>query len=361
MLPIYLELKKQEVPTLLCSTGQHAELLDDVFQLFGVKPDFSFQIMKPDQDLFYITETVLEKSKELLQKVHPALVLVQGDTTSAMAAALASFYLKIPVAHVEAGLRTGKLDCPFPEELNRRMITLVSSVHFAPTAHASAQLAKEGVSLTRIFCTGNTVVDALYLFLDKMGKKELLPSPKLLESVEKQKSQGHKILLLTAHRRESFDRGLASIFSAIKKALELSPNLHVIYPVHPNPTIQKILKSVKLSTSPNIEILPPLSYQDLVYLLNEADVVATDSGGIQEEAASLNKPTLVLRNETDRPEGLREGLLSLVGTDESKILSSILLALKEPVTGQMRQESPYGDGTAARRIVSVIKKMVLEK
>lgn len=360
MIPIYRALQEENIPTFLCSTGQHASLLTDALKVFEVTPDVDLKIMKPDQDLAYVTEIVLNKTKELFKQIDPTLVIVQGDTTSAMSAALAAFYLKIPVVHVEAGLRSGNIQAPFPEEMNRRVITLLASLHFAPTETSVKHLLAEGIKPESVFCTGNTVVDSLQIMLQKLNTGELIPSQALSAAIANHRAEGRKILLLTAHRRESFNGGLKQIFSAVKKTLADNPNLFIIYPMHPNPVIQKTLQEAELHSMPNILVTEPLPYSDLVYVLNAADGVLTDSGGIQEEAVSLNKPVLVLRNETDRPEGIQEGFAILVGTDEAKIVEGVQKMITQ---GSKSQESPhplpYGDGQAAKEIVRIIKKEFL--
>jgi UDP-N-acetylglucosamine 2-epimerase (non-hydrolysing) len=357
MAPVYFALKAKAIPTFLCSTGQHAEMLDEVFSLFGIAPDVELKVMKPGQDLFYLTETLLARIKELYESVHPSLVIVQGDTSSAMTGALAAFYLKIPVAHVEAGLRTGNIQAPFPEELNRRIITLVSSIHFAPTSKAFTQLRSEGVSEKNIVLTGNTVVDALHSVINKMKDGSLCPLPALMEVMQKQKAEGRNIILLTAHRRESFGGGLQKIFRAMKHALEADPKLFVIFPVHPNPIVRKAIEEVHLNDVANILFTPPLSYHNLVYVMNEATGVASDSGGISEEAISLKKPLLILRSETDRPEAITSGGALLVGTDESKIEEG-LLWMKQKMAQDDGAPSPFGDGNASNTIASVVEEFL---
>lgn len=354
MLPIYTALKEMNIPTVLCSTGQHVVLLQEVLDLFQLHPDYNLKVMVPDQDLFHITTAVLTRAKEVLLQINPSLLVVQGDTTTAMAAALAAFYLKIPVAHVEAGLRTRNIYAPFPEEINRQLIGRIATFHFAPTPLAAKHLQEEHVSSEIIFCTGNTVIDALYLIQKNIRENKVRPSPKLSEHVEALRAQGKKLILLTAHRRESFGEGLKQIFSAFKTALEQNPNLFAIYPVHPNPAIQRALSEVGLDTCPNITILPPIPYHDLVYLLDSVNGVATDSGGIQEEAISLQKITLVLRNETDRPEGLNNGLGILVGVDPAKILEGIEKIMFDTSLPAADYISPYGDGLAGKRIAEII-------
>lgn len=357
MLPVFEKLKATGKPTILCSTGQHRDMLDEIFSIFNLKPDFDLDVMKPNQDLFHITTDVLNKTKEIFTLVKPSLVLVQGDTTSAVAAGLAAFYLKIPVAHVEAGLRTHDIYAPFPEEMNRQLIGRIASLHFTPTSLASKHLESEGIGKDIIFCTGNTVIDTLFEVREKIKKNEIFPSSYLSNIVEKLKKDQKKLILLTAHRRESFEGGLQKIFSAIKTSLNTHPELTIIYPMHPNPAIKKALEEVFFENHPNLITIPPIPYHDMVYLLDAVDGVATDSGGIQEEAVSLNKMTLVLRNETDRPEGLKDGLGKLVGTNETAIISGIEeILLNNTTPPSQNYYSPYGDGLASKRIVEIIEK-----
>lgn len=356
MAPVYFALKKEKIPTLLCSTDQHTDLLNDVADIFGLVPDYSLHIMKPAQDLFYITTRVLEELKALFAEIEPSLVVVQGDTTSAMAAALAAFYCKIPVAHVEAGLRTTTIFAPFPEELNRRVISLIASFHFAPTKLAENKLLEEHINADKIFNVGNTVVDSLQMIKQKIVVGELIPSKELVEQVTKAKDNNFTVMVLTAHRRESFAHGLKSIFSAVKKALELYPNLYIIYPTHPNPAIQNVLKEVQLHEMRNIFITKPLPYIDMVYLMSESNAILTDSGGLQEEGISLNKPVLVLRKETERMEGVLAGASILVGDDEATIVKEIGAFMQGCHTKRSVQHTAiYGDGTAGEQIASIIK------
>lgn len=355
MIPVYQALRARHIPTVLCSTGQHAEMLSEVFSLFEVNPDIELHIMKPNQDLTYLTTSVLTKMQEVVNQTKPSMIVVQGDTTSAMAGALAAFYEKIPVAHVEAGLRTGNLQAPFPEELNRRIITLLSTFHFPPTPAAAQQLEREGISKERIYCTGNTVVDALYSIVGKIQTGALTPLPHLSELVQAQKNANKTLILLTAHRRESFDGGLQRIFATVKRALQQNPSLFVVFPAHPNPAVQKALRESGLSSMPNIAVFPPLSYTNLVYLLEASSGVATDSGGISEEAVSLHKPVLILRNETDRPEGVQAGDALLVGTDEEKIIAGLDWIMKKPLN-ETPSPSVFGDGRAAERIAQVVER-----
>lgn len=352
MIPVYLALKELHIPTILCSTGQHTDLLDDILRLFNVKPDIKLNIMKPGQDLFHITTTVLTKMKNLLTEVDPSLVLVQGDTTSAMAAALAAFYLKIPVGHVEAGLRTGNKYGPFPEEINRRLIGSLANYHFAPTQDAVDNLVRENVDCNTIFNTGNTVVDALSMIQEKIHSRSMPIDDSVRNLIETAQKDNKKIMLLTAHRRESFNGGLHHIFNAIKQALMQHPDLYIIYPMHPNPCVKQAVQETHLADAQRISIIAPLSYNDLVYVLEHSNLIATDSGGIQEEGTSLGKPVIVLRNETDRMEGVKEGCLFLVGTDEIKIQNMIDQLLNS--TG-LNNNHLYGNGTAGKQIAHFIQ------
>jgi len=353
MIPVYKALQEENIPCLICSTGQHTDLLLDIFDIFDVHPDYSLNIMKPGQDLFHITTSVITKMKECLIELKPSLVLVQGDTTSAMAAALAAFYLKIPLGHIEAGLRTGNIDAPYPEEMNRRFISLIARYHFAPTKCAQENLLAENVASETIFCVGNTVIDALAWVNGGTRAGSIAISPMLASLIDQCKQNNKKIMILTAHRRESFDGGLLKIFHAIKRSLEDNPNLFVIYPMHPNPIIKQIFTQSGLDALDTIVTLKPLAYPDLVYALTEANLIATDSGGIQEEGVSLGKKVLILRNETDRPEGIYAGIAQLVGTDEELIYTSIQDALAHEHS--YRNTMVYGDGTACQKIAAIVK------
>lgn len=329
--PVYRELKKQGVETLLCSTGQHSELLKTALQDFSIEPDVDFALMKPGQDLFHIHEAVMEGCKKIFAEQKPSFVLVQGDTTSATAAALAAFYSHIPVGHIEAGLRSGHKKSPFPEEMNRRLISQIADLHFAPTGAALENL--NGVE-GEVYYTGNTVVDALQWILKRP------PSEELRQKVGKAKG---KKMLFTLHRRELSDEEIRKIFRAVKGAVE--ENFSVFYPAHPNPRIQKLIEEENLREK--VEVMEPLSYADLIYLIQSVDFVATDSGGIQEEAVSLGKPVLVLRKENDRTE---KGayLVDLNGVGQA------IEEAKKMNGGEC--SGAYGDGHAAERIVDAIVK-----
>lgn len=357
MIPVYNALKKKNFDPIICSTGQHIEMVNEIFDFFKIKPDFELNIMKPKQDLFYITTEVLNKLKNILLEVKPSLVLVQGDTTSAMAGAMSAFYLKIPIGHIEAGLRTNDINSPFPEEMNRRFISLVTNYHFAPTERAHKQLLTEGIKSESIFNTGNTVVDALYSVTAKIENKEVTISENLKNYLTRAKEENKKIILLTIHRRESLHL-FENIFSAVKEFAQNNPNTFIIYPVHPNPVIKDTIIKIGIDKIENIVITYPIIYKDMVYVLNNVDAVATDSGGIQEEAISLGKPTLVLRLETERSEGIIAGVATLVKNFNKEDLKQELEKLIKTFRTN-KQYNVYGDGTASYKIVDIIAQQLL--
>ncbi len=355
LVPLYIAFKKENINTLLCATFQHSDLLQQVFDIFKVSPDFNLDVMIEGQDLFYLQRTIMERVREVYQKVNPILVLVHGDTTTTMAAALAAFYMNIPTGHVEAGLRTGNMRSPFPEELNRKLVSQIADFHFAPTAFSTANLLSEGVDRNKVFCTGNTVVDALFWMKDLILFGQIKIDKIIEDIVNKTKSENKKIILLTAHRRESFGPGLLRIFSSIKKFAQLHEDVLFIYPKHPNPNVLGAIKESGISDVKNIFMTDSLLYKDLIYILLNADFIATDSGGIQEEAVSLGKHVIVLRDVTERWEGVWDGSEDLVGTNEKLILSSLekCYHLKK---GTEKMSSIYGDGNSCNRIVSIIRK-----
>lgn len=360
MIPLYFALQHAGLNPLICSTMQHKELLDDVFNLFNVKPDISLDVMRPNQDLSYLTQTILEKTTAFFAHCNPALVLVQGDTTSTMASALAAFYSKIPVGHVEAGLRTDDISSPFPEEMNRRVVSIIARYHFAPTQQCVDQLCAQGMSSSRIFCTGNTVVDALRLITEKIEQKKIVVRSHIKKQVATCRKAKQRIFVLTTHRRESFDGGIIRILRSIKQFLLTHPNVFCFYPFHPNPYVLKAIKIVGLTGLENLFLSEPLLYPDIIYLLRESDFIATDSGGIQEEAISLGKPVLVLREKTERTEGLHSGIAQLVGTDPHKIREGMVHVLrrKKKISDQAR--TVYGDGYAADKIAAILQQNVDE-
>ncbi len=355
MIPLYLAFKKMQISIVLCSTDQHSYLLQEVYDLFGIIPDYQLDIMQPNQDLFHITESALQKLKAFYNKVNPCLVLVQGDTTSSMAAAMAAFYLDIPIGHVEAGLRTNDIKSPFPEEMNRRFISMVANYHFAPTPLNVGNLLAEGVDRESIYCTGNTVVDTLRIIKEKIALKEVIIDEEITQKVQECKMQGKKIVLLTVHRRESFNGGIVRILTAIKEFALANPDIFFFYPYHPNPHVLEAVDKVGVAKIPNLFLSRPLLYKELVYLLLNADWIATDSGGIQEEAISLGKPVLVLRDKTERVEGLWTGLATLVGTNQEAIQKEMYKLMNDVPLIQAKASSIYGTGYAADMIAHIVQ------
>lgn len=361
MVSVYHALKREGINLFLCSTAQHTNLLQQVFDLFSIKPDADLAVMKPGQNLAYLTSTILEKTQQLFQTVKPSIVLVQGDTTTSMAAALAAFYLRIPVGHIEAGLRTYDVDNPFPEEVNRRFIGTIARYHFAPTTQAAAHLLAEGVARESVFCTGNTVVDTLRLVQNNIVCGHVSIRSELQEVVARCKQEGKKIIVFTMHRRESFDGGFVRVVRAINKLLLMHNDLFCFYPVHPNPAVTEALREIQAHDQFVMNVCEPFAYQDLVYVLTHADLVVTDSGGLQEEAVSLAKPVVVTREKTERMEGVWAGLVDLVGTDERLVQQAVLTRLYKSSTCHADVTSIYGDGDAAQKIVNILKKCVLTR
>ena len=357
LVPVYQEFKRQNVPVTLCATFQHSDLLQQVWDIFDITPDFNLNIMKHGQDLFYITTTILDKIRQIYEQAQPSLVLVHGDTSTTFAAALAAFYLHIPIGHIEAGLRTGNMQSPFPEEMNRKVVGQIADYHFAPTPFATAHLLSEGVPRQRIFCTGNTIVDALYDIQKKLAAGALVVSEHIKTYVERCKQQGKKLILLTAHRRESFNGGLVRIFNGVKKFVSEHDDVVVFYPYHPNPNVISAIAESGINHEPRVFMHEPLLYKDLIFILESCDWVATDSGGIQEEAVSLGKRVLVLRDITERWEGVWEGSEILVGTDQEKFFRYMeqLYAMDDV---SVKRSLVYGDGSAARTIVTIVKTML---
>ncbi len=350
MLPIYFCLKMAHIPVLICSTTQHKQLLSDVFDLFNVNPDIELNIMQHGQDLFHVTTTILEKIKNIFVTIEPSLVLVQGDTTSTMAGALAAFYLNIPIGHVEAGLRTETIKRPFPEEMNRRFVSMISSFHYAPTALAIGNLLSENIDRNSIIHSGNTVVDMLRIMQEKIATRDIAIDHDIYSLVQECMINKKKLILLTAHRRESFNGGIANILTAMQKFAQQHDDVVIVYPYHPNPHVVQVIEQINIGATKNIIMFKPLLYKNLIYLLLNAEWVATDSGGIYEEAISIGKHVLILRNETERAEGIWEGLGHLAGTDSAVILDAMeTLYNKDHAT--RKKNSVYGDGYAADKIV----------
>jgi UDP-N-acetylglucosamine 2-epimerase (non-hydrolysing) len=332
--------------SIVVSTSQHADLLQPVLDLFGITADHDLAVMKPGQKPTDVAATILSRLPKLLRDIDADWVLVQGDTTTVMAGALAAFHERIKVGHVEAGLRTWDFDNPFPEEMNRQVVSRVATLHFAPTAQAAENLRNENIDPTIIEVTGNTVIDALqWVRKNALDTADATAVP----------APGGKVALLTAHRRENHGAGIAGICEAVRQLCERFPGLTVVYPVHPNPNVHNVVHG-ELGDVANVRLLPPVDYATLVALLDRADVVLTDSGGIQEEAPGLGKPVLVLRSTTERPEAVDAGTVKLVGTDADAIVSeaSRLLSDEAAYAAMSRAVNPYGDGHAAERIVNAV-------
>ncbi len=336
----------------VCVTGQHREMLDQMLAVFAITPAHDLSVMQPAQDLAELTARVLVGVRGVLAAEQPAAVLVQGDTTTAMAGALAAFYAGVPVGHVEAGLRTGRLDQPFPEEMNRRLVTRLAAWHYAPTAAAAANLRREGVAETDVLVTGNTVVDALHAIGDRA-----LPLP---DGVPAAALAGRRLVLVTGHRRENFGAGLASLCAALRTLAERYADAVIVYPVHLNPAVREPVRAA-LGAQANILLTPPLDYLGFVALMRRAALIITDSGGVQEEAPSFGVPVLVTRAATERSEALTAGTARLVGTDGDAILAAATTLLDDPAAhAAMRAaENPFGDGRAAERIAAHLAEQLL--
>ena len=367
MAPLVKEFEKHpnDFETIVCVTGQHRQMLDQVLQLFEIKPQYDLNIMKQGQDLYDVTARVLVGMRDVLKEVQPDVVLVHGDTTTSMAAALAAFYQQIPVGHVEAGLRTHNIYSPWPEEMNRQMTGRIATYNFSPTPLSRQNLLEEKVSENTITVTGNTVIDALYWVVDKIKNTESLSaelSAKLKTAgydVERL-STGKKLILITGHRRENFGDGFINMCTAIRDLTNKYPDVDFVYPMHLNPNVRKPIHEVfgeDLSNLSNMFFIEPLEYLEFVFLMEKCNIVLTDSGGIQEEAPGLGKPVLVMRDTTERPEALEAGTVKLVGTDYDKIVSevSMLLENKEYYDTMSKAVNPYGDGLACGRVVESLK------
>lgn len=350
--PIIIELKtRSDVICHVCSTGQHREMLDQVLAIFGIKPDADLQLMRPNQTLAGLTSRVIEALDGYFIKEKPDLVLVQGDTTTVFCAALVAFYHRTPIGHVEAGLRTWDLNAPWPEEANRVLASRLTALHFAPTAGSCSNLMREGVPKNRIIVTGNTVIDALHLALRKV-RKNPPRIPGLPKGIWKR-----RMVLITGHRRENFGGGFEDICSSIAELAVKFKEVEFIYPVHLNPNVREPVNRILGGGArlPNVHLIEPLSYLPFVRLMAAAEVVLTDSGGVQEEAPGLGKPVLVMRDVTERPEAVRAGTVKLVGTERKKIVRemSLLLTDKKAYRRMAKAKNPYGDGKAAPRIVGI--------
>jgi UDP-N-acetylglucosamine 2-epimerase (non-hydrolysing) len=350
MAPIIKELERRKIDCLTIVTAQHREMLDQELAVFNINPDYDLDIMEHDQDLFYVTTTVLNDIKPVLRKEKPDIVLVQGDTTTAFAASLAAYYFKIPIGHVEAGLRTWNKLNPYPEEINRQLVTRLTDLHFAPTQWGKDNLMREGISPDDIYVTGNTVIDALLMIVDP---NHVFAEPALRAIDFRDK----KIILMTSHRRESFGEPMRNTFMACRELVNANPDVELIYPVHPNPNVQKTATEI-LGNIPRVHLIEPLDYRPFVQLMNKSYLILTDSGGVQEEAPSLGKPVLVLRKTTERPEAIEAGTAKLVGTDKEVIYKEAqrLLTDKQTYLEMSTKANPYGDGKSAGRIIDAILK-----
>ena len=365
MAPLVKEFQKHplDFKTVVCVTGQHRQMLDQVLEIFGIEPDHDLDIMKPGQDLYDVTSRVLTGMRDVLDKEKPDIVLVHGDTTTSTATALAAFYRQIPVGHVEAGLRTHDIYSPWPEEMNRQITGRIATFNFAPTPLSRTNLLSENVDESKITVTGNTVIDALHMVTDMMKRDD-----KLNEELRKSLAEAgydvarldgaRRLVLITGHRRENFGDGFISICRAIKTLSEKYPDVDFVYPMHLNPNVRKPIKEVfGEKRGGNMFFIEPLEYLSFVYLMEKSDIVLTDSGGIQEEAPGLGKPVLVMRDTTERPEALDAGTVRLVGTDYTKIINevSMLLDDKSHYDTMSKAVNPYGDGMASLRIVETLR------
>lgn len=367
MAPLVKEFQKypDTFKTIVCVTGQHRQMLDQVLQLFGIVPDYDLNIMKQGQDLYDVTARVLTGMRDVLKESQPDVVLVHGDTTTSTAAALAAFYQQIPVGHVEAGLRTHNIYSPWPEEMNRQITGRIATYNFAPTPLSKSNLLREAVAEESITVTGNTVIDALYWVVNKIKEDKVLNEE--LQNLLAQAGYdvtrlagGRKLVLITGHRRENFGDGFINMCTAIRDLTQKYPDVDFVYPMHLNPNVRKPIHEVfgeDLSNLGNMFFIEPLEYLSFVYLMEKSNIVLTDSGGIQEEAPGLGKPVLVMRDTTERPEALEAGTVKLVGTDYDKIVNEVSLLLDDQAhyDAMSKAVNPYGDGLACGRIVETLK------
>ena len=355
MAPLVKEFQKypEVFDTKVCVTAQHREMLDQVLDFFEIKPDYDLDLMKPGQNLYGLTATIIESLKPILEEFTPDYVFVHGDTTTTMAGSIASFYSGAKVCHVEAGLRTNNKNSPFPEEINRQITGRICDYHFAPTETSKSNLLKENISDSSILVTGNTVIDALIKSVEKVNEN---PS-QLIQDLSIQIGS-QEVVLVTGHRRENHGQGFERVCKALKRIVEDDSNRIIIYPVHLNPKVQEPVNRI-LGEVTNVLIIDPLAYQDFIWLMNRSKIIITDSGGVQEEAPSLGKPVLVMRDTTERPEAVEAGTVLLVGTDEDLIVENALELLnnKEAFEKMSLVHNPYGDGKACQRIVKFIREL----
>lgn len=359
MAPLVKALQKdtEHFETRVCVTAQHRQMLDQVLEVFGITPEYDLNIMAPNQDLYDITAKVLLGLREVLKDFRPDTVLVHGDTTTSMAASLAAFYMQIPVGHVEAGLRTYNMLSPWPEEMNRQVTDRICTYYFAPTEQSRANLLQENIDAKKIFITGNTVIDALLMAVDIISTTAGVKEKMAKELQEKGYTVGDReYILVTGHRRENFGDGFLHICKAIKELAALHPEMDIVYPVHLNPNVQKPVYEL-LSGLSNVYLISPLDYLPFIYAMQHSTLLLTDSGGVQEEAPSLGKPVLVMRDTTERPEAVGAGTVKLVGTNAEAIVSNVtaLLLDKEMYKRMSETHNPYGDGQACERIIAALR------
>lgn len=359
MAPVALALAAEpQIEAVVCVTAQHRQMLDQVMRIFDLSADIDLDLMQPGQDLYDVTSRVLLGMRDVLKREQPDLVLVHGDTTTCFAAALAAFYQGIPVGHVEAGLRTGNLLAPFPEEANRSLVGRIAEMHFAPTERARANLLAENLTAEKIIVTGNTVIDALLIARDKVKGMPVSAWHDAIGSklCDRVLNRNGRFVLITGHRRENFGQGFIDLCSAIRTLAVSHPDWLLVYPVHLNPNVQKPVLDI-LSGLPNVHLIEPLEYLPFVWLMDQCDLILTDSGGIQEEGPALGKPVLVMREVTERPEAIDAGTVKLVGTDKQRIIDAVELLLSDEATYRAMSTAinPFGDGTAATQILSTIK------
>lgn len=360
MAPLVKKLQQmpEEFQTIVCVTGQHREMLDQVLRLFDITPEYDLNIMKPNQDLYDITSRILLGMRDVLKEVQPDIVLVHGDTTTSMAAALAAFYQQIPVGHVEAGLRTGNIYSPWPEEMNRLITGRITTHHFSPTPLAKENLLREHVDEKQIIVTGNTVIDALQMVVKRLAEDKALAhevAAKINQmGYDVQRLEGNRrMVLITGHRRENFGEGFLNICHAIKHLVEQYQDVDFVYPMHLNPNVRKPVLEILGEKAENVFLIEPLDYLPFVYMMQHSTLILTDSGGVQEEAPGLGKPVLVMRDTTERPEAVEAGTVLLVGTNREKIEQGVSMLLDDAATYRRMSEAvnPYGDGLACERIV----------
>ena len=367
MAPLVKEFQKypEQFQTIVCVTGQHREMLDQVLHIFEITPDYDLNIMKQGQDLYDVTARVLTGMRDVLKETNPDIVLVHGDTTTSTAAAWAAFYQQIPVGHVEAGLRTHDIYSPWPEEMNRQITGRIATYHFSPTPLSRQNLLDEGICDEKITVTGNTVIDALYVVVERIKNDKILDFGLNCSLIKAgydvdRLNEGRKLVLITGHRRENDGEGFINICKAIKALVEKYPDVDFVYPMHLNPNVRKPIREVfgeDLSDLKNMFLIEPLEYLSFVYLMEKSTIVLTDSGGIQEEAPGLGKPVLVMRNTTERPEALEAGTVKLVGTNSEKIIEETSRLLDDLENYKMMSKAinPYGDGKACERIIRSVR------